>query len=110
MDQIGVVLTKTVAFNIDVSKTAETKSMKCTPKRTPRIATRREAFRKKPKLKPRFQTKITMTRITDAITKRQKATEKTLNPDRTRMKIAAVPNKAPARTPSKRATFLLLDP
>ncbi len=36
MDQIGVVFTKTVAFIMVVSKTAETNRMKCSPIRTPR--------------------------------------------------------------------------
>ena len=111
MDQIGVVLTNTVAFIMVVSKTAETNRMKCDPIRTPRSEVRRMSFRRRDQLKRLIEAKMTTTKTSEATTNRQKAIE---NPSskppalRRFMKIAAVPNSAPATTPSRSATRLLL--
>ncbi len=111
MDQIGVVFTSTVAFIMVVSKTAETNRMKCNPIRTPRSEMRRMSFRRRDQLKRLIEAKTTMVKMSEAITKRQKAMENpSLMPPALRrfMKIAAVPNSAPATTPSRSATRLLL--
>ncbi len=108
IDQIGVVFTNTVALIMVVSKTAETNSMKCRPKRIPKTETRRKSFRSRSQLKDLLETRIIMIRMSEAIIKRQKAIEKTLRPVRKRINMAAVPKRVPAVAPSRSATLLLL--
>ena len=107
MDHIAVVLTSTVALIIVVSKTAETKSMKWSPNKTPSTAiwpmSRRIVFQSDDL---RVVHRITA-KITDATTKRQKAIEKTLTPIMRLMKIAAVPKRVPATMPSRIANSRL---
>lgn len=110
MDHMGVVFTKTVAFIIVVSKTAETNNMKCKPKRIPRTEIRPKSFRNKLQLKDFLKGKIAA-KMSEAIIKRHKAMEKILMnpcPFRKVMNIAAVPKRAPAIEPSRRANLLLL--
>jgi hypothetical protein len=59
------------------------------------------------KFKGCFNTEIMTIKVTEAITRRQKTMEKTLRVSRNLTKMAAVPNRVPAITPSVKAVFLL---
>jgi hypothetical protein len=103
---MGVVFTNTVALIMVVSITAEAKSTKCVPSRTPRKRTCGENRFSNPALKGLLNKRIAAPRTKKAIVKRQKAMEKISTPPISLMNTAAVPKEAPARVPSKRAIFL----
>jgi hypothetical protein len=107
IEKIGVVLTKTVAFSIVVSFTAETKKMKCKPRKKLRIARSLKFLLTSTKLKDFLRTISIMARAKEATIKRQKAIEKASKYGRILMKIEAVPNRTPADTPSINANFLV---
>jgi len=108
MDQMGVVFTNTVAFKIVVSDTAETKNMKCKPNKTPRTKICERFFLKRFLIRGLRNKIRKIMRKMDAITRRQRAFEKTFKPSRRRKNMAPVPKSAPAVIPSKRAAFLFL--
>jgi len=104
-----VVFTKTVALIIVVSITAETKSTKCNPNKTPKKRTCTKFLFNKPNPKGLLKKKIVAAKTKKAITKRQKAMEKISTSSRSLISTAAVPKNVPAKTPSKSALFLLND-
>lgn len=107
-EKIGAVFTKTVAFRIVVSITADTKRMKWSPIRTPKREIHLMFAFTIPKLKDCFKTGVIAIKVAEAIMRRQKAMEETLRPLRSLMKIAAVPNSIPAMEPSVKDFLLLL--
>jgi hypothetical protein len=108
IDQTAVVFTSTVAFKIVVSKTAETKRIKCKPRRKPRTRILGKFVLNKALGKGFFKAATRKARNNDAIIKRQRAIEKTLSPLSKRIKTAAVPKSAPPITPSASAVLLSL--
>jgi hypothetical protein len=108
MEKIGVVLTRTVAFRIVVSFTADTKRVKCKPRNTLRTKRPIMFFLTRLKLKGFLNNTNTAAKARQAIIKRQKTIDNVSKLGINLMKIAAVPNKTPAVTPSARASFLVL--
>jgi hypothetical protein len=108
IEKIGVVLTRTVAFRIVVSFTADTNSVKCKPRNTLRTKRPIMFFLTRLKLKGLLNSTNTATRATQAIIKRQKTIDNVSTFGINLMKIAAVPNRTPAIMPSVRASFLVL--
>ena len=107
-EKIGVVFTRTVAFRIVVSFTADMKNMKWRARKTLRMNSSFRFFLTTLKLKDFFRTINTMTRIRQAIIRRQKAIQNVSRFCRNLMKMAAVPKRTPAVMPSVRASFLVL--
>jgi hypothetical protein len=108
IEKIGVVLTRTVAFNIVVSFTADMNNMKCNPRKKLRIERLMRLFLMRPKLKDFFRTINIIVKVMQAMIKRQKAIEKESRFCRNFMKIDAVPKKTPAVIPSVSASLLVL--
>jgi len=107
IEKIGVVLTRTVAFKIVVSFTADMKNMKCKPRKNPRKTSFFKFFQAWPKPRDILKAIIITTRTAQAIIKRQKAIEKTSNVGKNLMKMDAVPNRIPAATPSNNVNLLV---
>lgn len=106
---MGVVFTSTVAFNMLVFLTAETKKMKCAPRSIPstkkclalpRIRSRLNCAR------ALLKTRMTRTSMPDAIINRQIDMENGFMSVR-RIRMAAEPNSNPAVSPSSRENFLV---
>jgi len=108
IEKIGVVLTRTVAFRMVVSLTADMKNMKCKPRKKLRIIKSFIFFRRMPWLNDFLRTSEIMASTRQAIIRRQKAMENASTLWRNLMKIAAVPKRMPAIIPSVRASFLVL--
>jgi hypothetical protein len=108
IEKIGVVLTRTVAFKIDVSFTADMKKIKCKPRKKLRKQMSFKFFRTSLKLKDFLKTNNIAAKAKQAIISRQKAIENASKFCRNLMKMAAVPKKTPAVMPSVKANFLVL--
>jgi hypothetical protein len=108
IEKIGVVLTRTVAFRIVVSFTADMKNIKCKPRKKLRIKRSFKFFLTRLKLNDFLRTINIVTKAKQAIINRQKAIENASKPCRNLMKIAAVPKRTPAVMPSVKANFLVL--
>lgn len=107
MEKIGVVLTRTVAFRMVVSFTADAKNMKWRPMNVPRISRLFRFSLTSFELNFFFNTINIVARPAQAIMRRQKTIEKASMFGRSLMRIAAVPNKIPAIAPSVNASFLV---
>jgi len=108
IEKIGVVLTRTVAFSIVVSFTADMKNMKCNPRKKLRANKLIKFFFTRLKLKDFLQTTNITVKDRQAIIKRQKAIENESKSLRNFMKIAAVPKRNPAVMPSIKDSFLVV--
>jgi hypothetical protein len=108
MEKMGVVLTRTVAFRIVVSFTAEIKNIKCKPRKKLRMKRSFKFFFIRLKLNDFPRIINIIARVRQAIIKRQKAIENASRSCRNLMKMAAVPKRTPAVTPSVKASFLVL--
>jgi 7-keto-8-aminopelargonate synthetase-like enzyme len=108
IEKMGVVLTRTVAFNIVVSFTADMKNMKCNPRKKPRTKRLIKFFLARLKLKDFLRTISITAKVKEAIIKRQKAMEKESRFCRNFMKIDAVPKRTPAVIPSVSTSLLVL--
>jgi hypothetical protein len=108
IEKIGVVLTRTVAFRIVVSFTADMKNIKCNPRKKLRMKRSFKFLFTRLKLKGFLRTINIIARAKQAIIKRQKAMENESKFGRNLMRIAAVPKRTPAVIPSVKASFLVL--
>jgi hypothetical protein len=107
VEKIGVVLTRTAAFRIVVSFTADMKNMKCKPRKKLRKTRSLKFLLTRLKLKDVLTKSNITPRTRQATVKRQKAIENESKFCRNLMKMAAVPNRTPAVMPSVRANFLV---
>lgn len=107
-EKIGVVLTRTVAFKIVVSFTADTNKMKCRPRKNPNNTSLFKFFQAWPKPRVILKAKIIKDKAAQAIIKRQKAIEKTSNVGKYLINMEAVPKRIPAAMPSNSVNFLVL--
>lgn len=101
---MGVVFTSTVAFNMLVFLTAETKKMKCTPRSIPSTKKCLALPRSRSRLncaRTLLKTRMARTSMLDAIISRQIDMENGFMSVR-RIRMAAVPNSNPAVRPSSR--------
>jgi hypothetical protein len=108
VEKIGVVLTRTVAFKIVVSFTADTKKMKCRLRKKLRMKRSFEFLFTRSRLKGLLRAINSTAKATQAIISRQKAIENVSKPCRNLTKMAAVPKRTPAVIPSVKASFLVL--
>jgi hypothetical protein len=108
IEKMGEVLTRTVAFRIVVSFTADTKNMKCKPRKKLRMRSSFAFFLTKTRLNGLLATISIAVRAKQAIMIRQKAIENASKPCRNLMKMAAVPKRMPAAMPSVKASSLVL--
>jgi hypothetical protein len=107
-EKIGVVLTRTVALSIVVSFTADTKNMKCRPRKKLRTMRSLKFLRTRSRLNGFRKASSIKAKARHATIKRQKAIENESTYCRNLMKMAAVPKRIPAMIPSVRANFLVL--
>jgi hypothetical protein len=108
IEKIGVVLTRTVAFRIVVSFTANMKKIKCKLRKKLRKKMSFKFFFTRSKLKDFPETNNIVVKARQAIINRQKAMENASKFCRNLMKMAAVPKRTPAVMPSVKASFLVL--
>ena len=106
-EKMGAVLTRTVAFNTVVSLTAETKRMRCIPRKRPRKKRPLMFLYIRSALKDFRKTSTTMRRAVQAIIIRQNAIEKVSKVPRNLTKIEAVPNSVPPIVPSANEILLV---
>jgi len=108
IEKMGDVLTRTVAFKIVVSFTADMKNIKCKLRKKLRIRISFKFFFTRLRLKDFPKTINIIAKVRQAIINRQKAIENASKFCRNLMKMAAVPNRTPAIMPSVKASFLVL--
>ena len=108
IEKIGVVLTRTVAFRIVVSFTADMKNIKCKLRKKLRMKSSFRFFLTRLRWKDFPRTINIIAKAKQAIINRQKAIENASKFCRNLMKMAAVPKRTPAAMPSVKASFLVL--
>jgi hypothetical protein len=108
IEKMGDVLTRTVAFKIVVSFTADMKNIKCKLRKKLRIRISFKFFFTRLRLKDFPKIINIIAKVRQAIINRQKAIENASKFCRNLMKMAAVPNRTPAIMPSVKASFLVL--
>ena len=104
IEKMGVVLTSTVALSMVVSFTADTKNMKWSPRKIPKIVKSLRFLAILLNLRFFLIAARIKVKIADAMTSRQKAIENVSSCFRKRMKMDAVPKRIPAVMPSVNAS------